>query len=150
MKKGIALGFFAFIVAAAAQAQGPDRVRSTPLLPISGGSAHFQDPSGQATFHLEYNDNASFICWNVRNLLPRYGHVAFALYLRTPSTRRRVMTFNTNTEGYVNPTTCRVFLNPQAWVEEEITVEIYAESDDGVDAPDLGGPPVLRGVFPAL
>lgn len=136
-------------------AQGQTSNRTISLLPMADGI--FEKTSGRVfIFQQETSPFEIFVEFNIRNL-PLLSHGsgadAFALYATTPTFGRlRLITFNGTISGFItlflpepdDPIPPEVWL--QAWMEDDITIRVFAENDDGHDAPDPGGFLVLEGM----
>jgi hypothetical protein len=107
-------------------------------------------------FEQDASVNGIFIEFSFRNLqlLRRGGGAdAYALYATTPTFGRlRLITFNGQTFTGSIPAPLPDQDQPnlreiwrQAWMEDDITLRVFAENDDGHDAQDPGGFLILEG-----
>jgi len=65
----------------------------------------------------------------------------YALYVWTPS-KERIRLFNFNTDCISGTFNSLIFTSgaDEFWFTDEITFEVWSESDDGSDSPDVGFP----------
>ena len=134
-----------------ANAQG-NSGRNIKLLPQAGEP--FDIAAGSVFIYPDAPILGRFVEYSLHRLSKQggpHGSLAFAIYVSTPSLGRfRLRTFNTTgADGPVNRWADFRLLPDEGnplWSTETITVEVYVEADDGLDAPDAGGLLVLRGV----
>jgi hypothetical protein len=115
------------------------------LSPTAG--APFDDAGGQVfIFQQDASAVSPFIEFTLRNLRFRPGAGAYALDATTPSFGPlRIHTFNITAGGNIPAFSTVPLPDDPAWTEEDVTMQVYLEEDDGEDAPDVGGLLILEG-----
>ncbi len=145
----VGIGFLALVaIGMLAKAQG-NSGRTITLVPQAGEPFDLAACSFFVT--PDHPTRNRFLEYSLDNLRRNSGSQAYAIYVSTPSLGRvRLRTFDTsggNPRHHFRSAFGGVpdEGNP-LWDTETITVEVYVETDDGFDAPDVGGLLVLRGV----
>jgi len=125
---------------------GNQFVRVIKLFPTTG--ARFDKARGQFRIFQITAAGFSNAIYSVQGLPDQQRSSAYAVYATTPSLGGpfRVQMFNTvpSFQTITSFTTLPFGFNP-AWLEDDVTIEVYIEEDDGFDAPNAGGRLVLSG-----
>lgn len=124
---------------------GNQFVRVIKLFPTTG--ARFDKARGQFRIFQITAAGFSNAIYSVQGLPDLQRSRAYAVYATTPSLGRlRVQMFNTvpSFQTITSFTSMPDLFNP-AWLEDDVTIEVYIEEDDGFDAPNVGGLLVLSG-----